>query len=209
MIASRPRPRTTTAVAALLFPLALSACSSGASGGGSPAPVPSPSGTSPAQATTSSSPRAALTAQGFLPKEVGQAAGIDCASDLESCKVKFTVDEIEVSPECDEFGTPASDGRKTFLLHVSLTTGEMSENGKSVAPLLFNPYSLKGIGDDGFVHDALPGSCAGYDGRISNDIFNNSKYTGKVEVELPASTTSIASAHDFGENRGWVWKIPA
>lgn len=171
----------------------------------SPAPDPTPSSGVPAAATT---PKQELTAQGFLPKKIGQPGGLDCTTDIETCAIKFTVDKIDTAPQCDRYGTPAAAGRKTLVLHVSLTTGTLSQDGSARAPLIFNPFSLKGLGPDGFVHDAQPGSCTSHEGRLSSTILPNSRYSGTVEVEVPESVTSIASAHDSGgPNRGWVWEI--
>ena len=172
----------------------------------SPAPSPAPSSASPTTTSTAAKNR---TAQGFLPKKLGEVAGLDCTSGLDSCPLKFTVDKIEVNPKCHQYGTPAAAGRKTLLLHVSLTTGDLDASLTALAPMLFNPFSLKGLSADGFVHDAQPGSCTNFDGRLSNTILPNSKYTGTVEVEVPESAASIASAQQLDPNsaRGWVWNI--
>lgn len=172
-----------------------------------PAPSPTPSSASPTATTTKAARN--LTAQGFLPKKLGELAGLDCTTGLDSCPLKFTVDKIEVNPKCYQYGTPAAAGRKTVLLHVSLTTGTLSNDLAAVAPMIFNPFSLKGLGADGFVHDAQPGSCTDYAGRLSNTILPNSRYAGTVEVEVSESSVSIASAQLASPDgtRGWVWNI--
>lgn len=201
MITTRRRTAT-AALGVIALALTTGACTGPTAT--SPAPDPTPS----SGATVATTPSQELTAQGFLPKKVGQLGGLDCAGDIESCAIKFTVDKIETSPKCDQYGTPAAAGRKTLLLHVSLTTGALSQDGAAVAPFIFNPFSFKGLGPDGFVHDAQPGSCTPHEGRLSNTILPNSRYTGTVEIEVPESVTSIASAHDSGgPNRGWVWEI--
>ncbi|MFS8100947.1 hypothetical protein LFM09_27870 [Lentzea alba] len=174
----------------------------------SPAPSPTPSSSSAPQ--TSAAPKRQYTAQGFLPKKIGELSGYDCKTDIESCSIKFTVDKIDINPKCYQYGTPAAGGRKTLLLHVSLTTGTMSSEAAFVAPTIFNPFSLKGLGNDGFVHDAKPGLCTESSAGLSNTILPNSRYTGTVEVEVPDSATSVASAWPqpaSDGSRGWVWPV--
>lgn len=190
----------------LLAVLLVSACTGPTAS--TPAPSPTPSSAAPSSPTpTSAAPSRQLTPQGFLTKQIGQLGGLDCTKDLDSCAIKFTVDKIDVDPPCHQYGTPAAAGRKTLLLHVSLTTGTLTAD--NWAPMIFNPYSLKGIAEDGFVHDAQPGRCTDYDGRLSTTILPNSRYAGTVEVEVPSSATSVASAHEASPtgDRGWVWAI--
>ncbi|PRY46678.1 hypothetical protein [Umezawaea tangerina] len=154
--------------------------------------------------------KAGLTPQGFLPKAIGQQAGWDCSgSVIDSCGVRFQVTAVETSPQCHQYGRAPAAGRKILLLRVSMTTGTLSRDGAAVAPELFAPFSLKGISADGFVHDAEPGSCADLDGRLSGTILPNAKYEGAVEIEVPESVTSVASAHQPAQdgNRGWVWPV--
>lgn len=201
--------RSAAVIAMSAFALAATSCTGPAADSSSPAPDPTPS--SPTSTTqTSAPPKREHTAQGFLPKKIGELSGFDCKSDLDSCSVKFTVDKIDVNPKCYQYGTPAADGRKTLLLHVSLTTGTMSSDAATLAPTIFNPFSLKGLGQDGFVHDARPGSCTDYTAGLSTTILANSRYTGTVEVEVPESAASVASAwHQPGPDggRGWMWPI--
>lgn len=159
--------------------------------------------------TTAATPRRDLTQQGFIAKDVGQLAGIDCTGDLNTCSVKFSVDKIEVNPQCHQYGAPPAAGRKTLLLHVSMTTGDLSQDGSRMAPSIFNPFSLNGIADDGFVQEGKPGTCTDQDKRLSNTILPNSRYAGTVEVEVAEAATSVASAYPVASDgsRGWVWKI--
>lgn len=204
MITARRRPAA-AAPGVIALALALCACTGPTATSPAPAPNPSSAGATTTAATT---PTQELTPQGFLSKKIGQAGGLDCTNNIESCAIKFTVDKIDVSPQCGQYGTPAAAGRKTLVLHVSLTTGALSPDGEAAAPMIFNPYSLKGLGADGFVHDAQPGSCTSYETRLSNTILPNSRYTGTVEVEVPESVSSIAAAYSSGgPNRGWVWEI--
>ncbi|KJK39474.1 hypothetical protein UK23_40730 [Lentzea aerocolonigenes] len=185
----------------------LAACTGPTADTGSPAPSPTPSSAAP---TTTATVKKNLTAQGFLPKKVGELGGTECQSSLDTCAIKFTVDKIEVNPKCFEYGTPAPAGRKTLLLHVSMTTGNLSANAQGLAPTIFNPFSFKGLSADGFVHDAQPGSCVDYKGKLSDTILANSRYTGTVEIDVPESATSVASAWPTpgpDGSRGWVWNI--
>jgi hypothetical protein len=177
--------------------------------GGSVASSVATSATPTAAATTAATRRGDLSPQGFIPKDLGQLAGIDCTGDLDTCAIKFSVDEIEVNPECHQYGAPAVVGRKTLLLHVSMTTGDLSEDGSRMAPSIFNPFSLNGIADDGFVQEGRPGSCSDQDSRLSDTILPNSRYVGIVEVEVAEGATSVASAYPVASNgsRGWVWRI--
>ncbi|MFJ8959898.1 hypothetical protein ACIRG5_10950 [Lentzea sp. NPDC102401] len=187
---------------------ALASCTGPSADTNSPAPSPTPS-SAPPTSQTSAAPKKAYTAQGFLSKKLGELSGWDCTSDIESCSIKFTVEKIDVNPKCTTYGAPPASGRKTLLLHVSLTTGTLSQDGSYLAPTLFNPFSLKGLSQDGFVHDAKPGSCTDQQNMLSTTILPNSRYTGTVEVEVPDSATSVASAHEPTKDggRGWVWAI--
>lgn len=188
----------------------LAAACGGTKQASGPAPRPTPSSVATSVTpTTAPTTQRVLTPQGFIAKDVGQLAGVDCPSDLDTCAIKFSVDKIEVNPQCRQYGAAAAPGRKTLLLHVSMTTGNLSEDGSRMAPTIFNPFSLKGIGDDGFVHEAQPGTCTPYDVRLSHTILPNARYAGTVEVEVAESATSIASAYQVASNgsRGWVWKI--
>lgn len=190
------------------FALLATACTGPSADTSSPAPNPTPSSTTTTSAAPSA-PKRTYTAQGFLPKKIGELSGWDCTTDIESCGIKFTVDKIEVNPKCQQYGTPPRSGKKTLLLHVSLTTGTLSSDAAHLAPTLFNPFSLKGLSPDGFVHEAAPGSCTDYAVRLSNTILPNAKYNGTVEIEVPESTTSVASTHEPAQDggRGWVWRI--
>jgi hypothetical protein len=149
------------------FPLVvlLASCTGPSAETSSPAPSPTPSSTASVTATAPATTKN-MTAQGFLSKKVGELSGWECMTTIDTCSVKFTVDKIDVSPKCHQYGTPAASGRKTLLLHVSLTTGNLSPDGQLGAPAIFNPFSLKGLSADGFVHDAQPGSCTGNEGRL-------------------------------------------
>ncbi|MFD4639350.1 hypothetical protein ACFWN2_18675 [Lentzea sp. NPDC058436] len=195
--------------AALPLVVLLVSCTGPSAETSSPAPSPTPSSSASA-ATTAPATTRNLTAQGFLPKKVGELSGTECTTSIDTCAIKFTVDKIDVNPKCYQYGTPAASGRKTLLLHVSLTTGNLSPDGQLGAPTIFNPFSLKGLSADGFVHDAQPGLCADNKSSLSSTILPNSKYAGTVEVDVPESAVSVASAwsapaKDGG--RGWVWSI--
>jgi hypothetical protein len=202
--------RVTTAIVTTTLLLGATACAKDTAAGGS-APSRTPSGGatgSPAATTPTPTRRPPLSPQGFLPKGLGQLSGLDCpGADIDSCGIKFQVMRIDTNPECRQYGKPAAAGRKTLVLHVSMTTGTLSPDGAAVAPTIFNPFSLKGITRDGFVHDAKPGGCTDPEGRLSEEILPNAKYEGLVEVEVPESVTSVASAHQPAPDggRGWVW----
>ncbi|MGI5506282.1 hypothetical protein [Lentzea sp. CA-135723] len=169
-----------------------------------PNPSPSPAPTS----TSTAAPSPSLTPQGFIPKKIGEQGGLNCQTEA-SCGLKFVVERIETNPACGQYGTKADAGSKTVVLHVSMSTGELSQDQSFYAAGIFNPFSMKGISPDGFVHDAKPGSCLDFTGAMPNQILPNSKYSGHVEVVLPESVTSIASASTGtgSKSRGWVWPI--
>lgn len=204
--------RVAALLAATTLALITTACAKDTTAS-TPAPSPTPSGgiTTSAVPTTAAAQKPGLTPQGFLPKEIGQLAGLDCTgSVIDSCGIKFQVSSIDTNPQCYQYGKPAEAGRKTLLLHVSMTTGTLSQDGSTFAPTIFNPFSLKGISADGFVHEAQPGNCTDYKGRLASTILSNARYEGTVEVEVPESVTSIASAQQVAAadgNRGWVWPL--
>ncbi|WNV82309.1 hypothetical protein [Umezawaea sp. Da 62-37] len=211
--AARP-VRVAALLAAAGLVLVTAACAVDATAGGA-APVPTPSaGTAVSTAQTTAAAvatqKAGLTPQGFLPKVIGQQAGWDCpGSTIDSCGVKFQVTALETNPQCAQYGRAPAEGRKTLLLRVLMTTGTLTTDGAGAAPAIFAPFSLKGIGADGFVHDAQPGNCTGQEGALSATILPNSKYEGTVEIEVPESVTSVASAHQPARDgsRGWVWPV--
>jgi hypothetical protein len=167
----------------------------------SPSPSPTPTSTSAAAASPS------LTPQGFIAKKIGEQGGLNCQTEA-ACGLKFVVDRIETNPACAQYGTKAEAGQKTIVLHVSMSTGDLTEDQVFYAAAIFTPWSMKGISPDGFVHDGKPGSCTDFNGAMPNQILPNSKYSGHVEVVLPASVTSIASAPaGAGKSRGWVWPL--
>jgi hypothetical protein len=130
-------------IAVLPALLLLTACTGPAAETTSPAPSPTPSSAAAAAATTSA--KKSLTAQGFVSKKIGELAGYECKDVIDSCTIKFSVDKIDVNPKCHQYGTPPPSGRKTLVLHVSMTTGDLGPEGSSVAPTIFNPFSLKGL----------------------------------------------------------------
>ncbi|HEX6345416.1 hypothetical protein [Umezawaea sp.] len=199
-----PVAARSTAVVTVGLALTTAGCGASRSAGG-PAtnPTPSPVATSATPTTRE------LTPQGFIAKDVGQVAGFDCANDLDTCAITFSVDKIEVNPQCHQYGAPHAAGRKTLLLHVSMTTGDLSEEGARSAPSIFNPFSLNGIADDGSVQEARPGTCTDREERLSDTILPHSRYSGTVEVQVAEAATAVASTYPVASNgsRGWVWRI--
>lgn len=169
-----------------------------------PNPSPSPVPTS----TSTAAPSPSLTPQGFIPKKIGEQGGLNCQSEA-ACGLKFVVERIEINPACAQYGRKADAGSKTVVLHMSMSTGELTQDQSAYAAGIFNPFSMKGISPDGFIHDAKPGTCLDFNGAMPNQILPNAKYSGHVEVILPESVTSIAAASTGtgGKSRGWVWSI--
>jgi len=206
--------RTARAAAIAAALLALASCSSGNDDSARRAPDPTPesalTSTQPTPTTTTAIPTTTAgpkkTPQGWLIKDIGEMAGLggNQGDTLETSPIKFTVDRIEVNPRCQQYGTKAKPGNKTVVLYVTMTTGQVTEEEAFAAAMIFNPFSMKGVTPDGFIHDAQPGSCTGYERAFPNEIAPNGKYSGIVDLELPATATSVVSAEG---STGWSWPI--
>lgn len=169
--------------------------------------------TTTAAQTTRSAPTAsssAVTPQGLLAKKIGELGGEDCPAGADSCAVTFTVDRIEINPVCYPQGAKPASGRKTVVLHVSLTTKTLGPERADLVRQVFSAWSMKGVSPDGTVTDAEPGTCTNNEGRLPATFLPNSKYTGRVEVTIPDTAVSIASApanRANSEGQGWVWPL--
>jgi len=177
------------------------------------APNPTPEQTAVASTapttTAAATPAAPKTPQGWLLKKVGELGGLGCSDTVDDCLIKFQVDRIDVSPKCAQYGIAPEAGNRTLVLHISMTTGGITAEEAITAGTIFNPYSMKGLTPDGFVHEAKPGACVDFNGSFPNEIAPNSRYAGTLELELPTTVTTIASAGDsFDTTRGWAWPIP-
>jgi hypothetical protein len=93
------------------------------------------------------------------------------------------------------------------VLYATMSTGQLNQDEAASAAMIFNPFSLKGVTPDGVVHDAQPGSCLDNPGSFPTLLAPNAKYSGKVEVEVPARATSVASVSSLDSSQGWAWPI--
>jgi hypothetical protein len=205
----------TIAAAAALALVSLAGCgSNGGAARSAPDPVPevtvaaTESNTVPSGSTTTTSATHSglRTSQGWLIKGIGETAGFS-GERLDDALVKFTVDRIEVNPKCDQYGQSPKEGNKTVVLYVTMSTGQINQDEASQAALVFNPFYIKGVTADGFVHDAEPGFCLGFEGAFPSQLAPNAKYSGRVDVELPASATTVASVSTLDSSQGWAWQI--
>lgn len=171
-------------------------------------PIPKASDPMPGSNTRSAA-SASTTAQGFQPIAIGQETGVGCTAGAASCAVRFTVTAVDINPACDEARSPAPAGRKTVVLHATMTTTTMTTIQAGIARLVFSTLSLKSISADGTVSNVETGHCLDRDNRLNRDILPNSTFTGTVEVSVPESVVSIASGSGYLDDgsRGWVWPL--
>jgi hypothetical protein len=193
--------------------LAVGGCSISGNPRSAPNPAPQGTGSASGSAAASATPATATAAstqaktpEGWPIKGVGERVGYG-GTGLEDALVTFAVDRIEVNPECARYGIPAHEGNKTVVLYATMSTGQLNQDEAASAAMIFNPFSFKGVTPDGVVHDAQPGSCLDYAGSFPTLLAPNAKYSGKVEVEVPARATSVASVNSLNSSQGWAWPI--
>lgn len=170
---------------------------------------PASSTVSPASSTTTTPGSKAVTPQGFLPKKAGEQSGEDCPSGADSCATLFTVERIEVNPQCGANAVKPEAGHKTIVLHAVMTTRALDEAKTIRAQKIFAVPSLKGLGPDGTVYDSKPAQCGGFDGWFPTTIVPNSRFVGRVELDVPETSAFIASVTELAADgtRGWAWPI--
>lgn len=144
-----------------------------------------------------------LNERGFLVKKLGESTVWGATSDQRD--VVFTVDKIEVDPECDVAGARPQDGRHTLALHVRVTTGD-NQRVADLASGVVNPWNLLEVGMDGSLHPARVGHCLkGH--RLSTNFDANKNYQGLLEVHVPAGSGIIAMKNTGSTTdiKGWEW----
>ena len=153
-------------------------------------------------------PTVDVSPQGFLRTPVGQETGLGCKVGR-ACPVRFTVTAVDINPPCDRAREPAPAGRKTVVLHVTMTVAEPTARQANIAGLVFSQFNLKGLDEAGKVSSVETGHCLDRTDQLDRDILPNTTTEGTVEVTMSETATSIASSSTYLDDgtRGWVWPI--
>ncbi|MFI7678287.1 hypothetical protein [Actinophytocola sp. NPDC049390] len=149
--------------------------------------------------------------RGFIVKKLGELACFGGAGKNCEGGVSFTIDKIEVDPQCGEFGSHPDNGH-TLLLHLRIATGDDAEVVDSVGGII-NPFSFVEIGKDGVTRDVSIGMCADPSAdQLPHTYGPNQKYQGVIDLEVTDASGTIAiqlmGAEEDGQ-RGWEWTYPA
>lgn len=177
-------------------------------GTGSGANAPKLAGSTPGSDTTSVVQD--LNERGFIVKQLGEpacfgGAGKDCAGG-----VSFAIDQVEVDPQCGEYGSHPDNGH-TLLLHLRIATGDDAEVIDRVGGVI-NPFSFVEIGEDGVTRDTSFGMCADPSANQLPDTYGpNQQYQGVLDLEVTEASGTIAlqlPMADEDGKRGWEWTYP-
>jgi hypothetical protein len=142
---------------------------------------------------------------GFIPKQMGQQAGLSSASDHSLVTTSFSVDRIRVDPICTS-GRGANAHAVVLDIRVATTALDPGE-GSDLAGM-FNYSSFELIGPDGVTHAATFDSCIGATEQPSL-YTSNSKYVFSIDLGssiVPAQVVLLMPV-DVSGNNGWIWNI--
>lgn len=149
--------------------------------------------------------------RGFIVKKLGElacigGAGKDCAGGA-----SFSIDAVEVDPQCAEYGSHPEKGH-TLLLHLRIATGDDTQVVDRVSGII-NPFSFVEVGKDGVTRDTNFGLCADPStNQLPGTYGPNQKYQGIMDLEVPEASGTIAlqlGASEEDGQRGWEWTYPA
>lgn len=180
-----------------------SAPTSAASGPAAPASV-SPT-SSPSTAAS-----AASTATGYIPKKVGERAGITNPDGTPA--VEFWVTKIAVDPKCGQYMS-RQPGKHTLLLDVTIKTQTDRADGNglstfSILPSLINPYAFSTTGSDGVTNQAETDTCV-VPKALPSAYAPNRTYTGQIAIATTATTGTLQLTDGTGAMgpgaHGWEW----
>lgn len=142
--------------------------------------------------------------RGYLPKELGETAGIGYREDDDPGGVDFTLDSVDVDPSCAPYSDPPTEGH-TLLLHFRVATGDNSKYAQATAQVL-NPNRFAELDSDGVTHSAEMGTCTDASDRLPHQYGVNQKYVGTIELVVPeASGTLILDLPSLENTGGWEW----
>lgn len=188
--------RRLTLTAALLCTLLISACTKDQASADNPPELP--------ESTTQSNKAEPKTNErGNIPKKLEEEAGVTYSRSEPS--VVFSIDQIDVDPECYEHGIKPDNGH-TLLLHVRVATSDEQAANRD-AGLLLTPYNFAVLGSDGVTKPAAMGMCTDPDGYLPTEFGANQKYRGTIELVVP-ETSGTVILNNYG-GRGWEWTYPA
>lgn len=166
-----------------------------ASRNGSPAPSPRQATVQTTQATPT------VNERGNIPKELGELAGF--GSSDEPDQNTFAITQIAVDPPCSPEGTAPKSGH-TVLLELEVKTGADAERAAQLGRIL-TPGFFSVVGPDGTEHDAWPGECTDPSHNLPEEFGAGQKYSGTVELRVPAKTGTLILAGNMDNAGGWEW----
>lgn len=170
--------------------------------------------TLPGAAGSDANPAAAQQQQtnerGFVVKQLGETACFGGAGKNCEGGVSFAIDQVEVDPQCTQFGSHP-DNRHTLLLHLRIATGNDANVVDRIGGII-NPFSFVEIGKDGITRDTSFGMCADPSTNQLPDTYGpNQQYQGVMDLEVTEASGTIAlqlmSVEEDGQ-RGWEWTYP-
>jgi hypothetical protein len=87
-------------------------------------------------------------------------------------------------------------------VHLRIATGS-DQDALLDAVSLFNPYAFVEIGKDGISRPGESGLCLDVFNELPNSYAPNSKYAGRVEVQVPTASGILVLSD--GQGGGWEW----
>ncbi|WP_232211885.1 hypothetical protein [Saccharomonospora halophila] len=184
----------------------LTACSppnSDAGSAGGPPSLPATANSSTPSGETDNGPE--RNERGNLVKSLGEEAGVFPRGEGPDSpgSVTFAIDEIDVDPECGEYGQAPDEGH-TLILHVRVATGDDREIAQRLSGVL-NPFNFAEIGEDGVTRPAEAGMCTDSSRGLPMNFGPNQQYKGVVEIVVPEASGILTLTTPVADAGGWEW----
>lgn len=194
-----------TAAALIIGAVALVGCSGSDPGDTAARPELPPTTTSAAATGQPAADTPETNERGHLVKDLGQEAGLMSTKGA-SGDVTFSIDKIEVDPECGEYMTPPESGH-TLALHVRVATGDDTQAAEAASYVL-NPYNFTEITSDGLTTQAQAGMCVAIEDHLTQSFGPNQKYSGIIELAVGEASGIVALSPQGGMPNisGWEWQ---
>ncbi|GAA4549857.1 hypothetical protein [Amycolatopsis samaneae] len=171
-----------------------------------PAQNAAPPSMAPPPNSASPSPPSGASKSGFLPKKIGERAGLATPDDSEHM-ITFYITKITVDPKCTSSLSRPS-GKHTILLDVSVQTENFSSpSDRSNVSAVLNPFAFQTRGSDGTTHTAKAGTCVPDLKAMPTEYAPNSKYVGQIELETEDKSGALLLAPGgLSNSSGWEWQ---
>ena len=146
-------------------------------------------------------------ATGALLKEVGEGAGVSCASPTEPCDIEFTVTAIEPNYPCNDAYNiaPLGPGQQYLRLSVDAQADAKLEWPASADALRINNWAVEDA--DGVLHRDLDiaSPCIDNADAFFETFVPGTRMRGAVVVLAPVSATELRL---ISGPTSWIWPIP-